>query len=438
MAQRTRRPRRATATAAGRRCSGRTSRARASPTAGAEPWLPLGDAAAHNVADQRDGPRLDAAPRARPDRAAPRHGRPARRAPTRRCRRPTARGRTGAATATPWRSTCRRGGGDGRRARRASSRSPPTARATARRSAGRCGSAPWQGVGRAAAASVRLDALLSAGRLAVRVDAAGRRGRPGPLPRALRPRLADRALQVLPARPEVAAATLRALAALQGQRDDPEVDEQPGKILHEYRPPAPGVARQHDWPVRDGELRYYGSADSTPWFLVVLAALGDDALSGRARARVAGGRRLARAGARRRRRARPLRRRASTRAGSPSRAGATSSTRRARTATAAGSCAPTARCRAAPLADADMQAVAYAALRALAALSRRGRAGSGARRRWPRGSRRDFGPEVMALEGDGLAGPGPGLAARLAAVERRAARAARATRSPRACASPTC
>lgn len=33
------------------------------------------------------------------------------------------------------------------------------------------------------------------------------------------------------------------------------------------------------WPVRDGQLRYYGSADSTCWFLVVLAALGDHRLS---------------------------------------------------------------------------------------------------------------------------------------------------------------
>jgi glycogen debranching enzyme len=32
------------------------------------------------------------------------------------------------------------------------------------------------------------------------------------------------------------------------------------------------------WPVRDGALRYYGSADATAWFLVVLAALGDEAL----------------------------------------------------------------------------------------------------------------------------------------------------------------
>ena len=87
------------------------------------------------------------------------------------------------------------------------------------------------------------------------------------------------ALQVLPARPDVARATLRALAALQGRRDDPETDEEPGKILHEYRPDAPAWHTEHGWPVRDGELRYYGSADSTPWFLVLLATLGDDALT---------------------------------------------------------------------------------------------------------------------------------------------------------------
>jgi glycogen debranching enzyme len=32
------------------------------------------------------------------------------------------------------------------------------------------------------------------------------------------------------------------------------------------------------WPVRDGTLRYYGSADATSWFLVVLSRLGDSAL----------------------------------------------------------------------------------------------------------------------------------------------------------------
>ncbi|MBV9808218.1 MAG: hypothetical protein JO286_13590 [Solirubrobacterales bacterium] len=85
-------------------------------------------------------------------------------------------------------------------------------------------------------------------------------------------------LQVLPARPDVARATLRVLAGLQGQRVDPETDEEPGKIVHEYRPRAEPRFEEMGWPVRDGELRYYGSADSTAWFLVVLAALGDRAL----------------------------------------------------------------------------------------------------------------------------------------------------------------
>jgi len=85
-------------------------------------------------------------------------------------------------------------------------------------------------------------------------------------------------LQVMPEQPDVARATLRILAALQGQRDDPQTDEEHGKIVHEYRAqPDPRFAEM-GWPVRDGELRYYGSADGTSWFLVVLAALGDRAL----------------------------------------------------------------------------------------------------------------------------------------------------------------
>jgi len=88
------------------------------------------------------------------------------------------------------------------------------------------------------------------------------------------------ALQVLPERPDVARATLRALAALQGRAFDPETEEEPGKIVHEYWRVAPARMLERGWPVRDGELRYYGSADSTPWFLVVLAATGDPALAG--------------------------------------------------------------------------------------------------------------------------------------------------------------
>jgi glycogen debranching enzyme len=85
-------------------------------------------------------------------------------------------------------------------------------------------------------------------------------------------------LQVMPGHPEIARATLRMLAALQGHRRDEETDEEPGKIVHEYRPKAEPEFEEKGWPVRDGELRYYGSADSTSWFLVVLASLGDSAL----------------------------------------------------------------------------------------------------------------------------------------------------------------
>jgi glycogen debranching enzyme len=86
-------------------------------------------------------------------------------------------------------------------------------------------------------------------------------------------------LQVLPARPDVARATLRALASLQGAAEDPRTDEEPGKIVHEWWPSAPERLRRAGWPLRDGELRYYGSADSTAWFLVLLASLDDRSLS---------------------------------------------------------------------------------------------------------------------------------------------------------------
>jgi glycogen debranching enzyme len=88
-------------------------------------------------------------------------------------------------------------------------------------------------------------------------------------------------LSVLPARPDVAAATLRSLAALQGTREDVTWDEEPGKIVHEVRP-AISVARQGYLGLEvpsDGELRYYGSADSTPLFLHVLDATADAALA---------------------------------------------------------------------------------------------------------------------------------------------------------------
>ena len=70
--------------------------------------------------------------------------------------------------------------------------------------------------------------------------------------------------QALPFAPELAATTLRVLPLLQGKKDDPFRDEEPGKILHE---------------LRLGELTafeerphspYYGSADSTMLYLILL------------------------------------------------------------------------------------------------------------------------------------------------------------------------
>jgi glycogen debranching enzyme len=81
-------------------------------------------------------------------------------------------------------------------------------------------------------------------------------------------------LQVLPERPDVARATLRALAALQGAREDPLTQEAPGKIGHEFRPAPPESFVAAGWP-RQGEFRYYGTADATSWFCVVAAAVPD-------------------------------------------------------------------------------------------------------------------------------------------------------------------
>ncbi|HET9781746.1 MAG TPA: glycogen debranching N-terminal domain-containing protein [Candidatus Dormibacteraeota bacterium] len=70
--------------------------------------------------------------------------------------------------------------------------------------------------------------------------------------------------QALPFVPDLARSTLQALARWQGTRVDPFRDEEPGKILHE---------------LRYGELTafeerphspYYGAADSTPLFIVLL------------------------------------------------------------------------------------------------------------------------------------------------------------------------
>jgi glycogen debranching enzyme len=79
-------------------------------------------------------------------------------------------------------------------------------------------------------------------------------------------------LQLIPDRPRVAEATLRALAARQGRRDHPGTCEEPGKIGHEFRDRAPQVFLDLGWP-DEGEFAYYGTADATSWFLIVMAAV---------------------------------------------------------------------------------------------------------------------------------------------------------------------
>jgi glycogen debranching enzyme len=203
------------------------------------------------------------------------------------------------------------------------------------------------------------------------------------------------ALQVLPERPDVARATLRALAALQGTADDPETDEEPGKILHEFRPQAEPYFAEAGWPVRDGRLLYYGSADSTSWFLVVLAALGEPGLEGARRAAAAwleralergGG--LVRYGPR-------------TAPGGLAQQGwRDASAPVDRHPGGSGILRPDGSEPAAPQADADVQAVAYAALRALGDEERA--AALAAR------IERDFLPDVMALEAGDRPVPGAG------------------------------
>src|SRR4051812_30219265 len=81
-------------------------------------------------------------------------------------------------------------------------------------------------------------------------------------------------LQVLPARADVARATLRALAARQGRRADDLTQEAPGKIGHEFRDAPPESFVEAGWPDR-GAFSYYGTADASSWFLVVAGALGE-------------------------------------------------------------------------------------------------------------------------------------------------------------------
>ena len=94
-------------------------------------------------------------------------------------------------------------------------------------------------------------------------------------------------LQVLPERPDVARATLRALARLQGARH-------PGRSRSRARSATSSgrgapLVRGARAGRPTGPFAYYGTSDSTSWFLVLLAATGDRSLAHKPRARARGG-----------------------------------------------------------------------------------------------------------------------------------------------------
>jgi len=215
------------------------------------------------------------------------------------------------------------------------------------------------------------------------------------------------ALQVLPARPEVARATLRALARRQGTRHDPEIEEEPGKIGHEFRDALPRPFAEAGYrPASRNGFRYYGSADSTSWWLVVLAASRDNELA----IELEPAQRAAAAwlDAALERGGGYVRHGAGAPAGSLSQQGWRDTIDpSAKAALGGGILRPDGSTPKPPLADADTQAAVYAALRALAALSGDACWGRRAKELTER-IETDFGPEVIALEGDGTPVRGAG------------------------------
>jgi glycogen debranching enzyme len=71
-------------------------------------------------------------------------------------------------------------------------------------------------------------------------------------------------LQTLPFTPQMSATTLRILASLQGTRIDDFRDEDPGRILHEFRYGESAAFEEQP------HSPYYGTADATPLFVVLL------------------------------------------------------------------------------------------------------------------------------------------------------------------------
>ncbi|MFY0409428.1 glycogen debranching N-terminal domain-containing protein, partial [Solicola sp. PLA-1-18] len=79
------------------------------------------------------------------------------------------------------------------------------------------------------------------------------------------------ARMLVPVRPELAASTLRVLAARQGVRTDAETAEQPGKILHEVRAEAMVMPGENAGRGLHLPPVYYGTVDATLLWVVVLA-----------------------------------------------------------------------------------------------------------------------------------------------------------------------
>ena len=193
------------------------------------------------------------------------------------------------------------------------------------------------------------------------------------------------ALQLLPERPDVARATLRALADRQGRASHPGTLEEPGKIGHEFREHAPAGFSELGWP-DDGPFDYFGTADATSWYLIVASRLGVDAMEAAAwleRALDRGGG-LIRSG--------PGAWPALTQQGWRDTADPTASY-------GGGILRPDGTVPASPLADIDSQAVAYAALRALGEQRRAGAL---------RTRLSALVPDVMAVEAGDRPVPGAG------------------------------
>ena len=73
-------------------------------------------------------------------------------------------------------------------------------------------------------------------------------------------------LMALPLDPSLALGTLRTLARFQGIKEDPATEEEPGRILHEVRLGAGAKLAL-------GDTIYYGTADATPLYVMLLGEL---------------------------------------------------------------------------------------------------------------------------------------------------------------------